>query len=296
VDGTWAEAAPMLLYRSEHGAAVLGGKIYVVGGFSGNSNIFVKVANEVEVYDPSANRWSSAPPLPDALHHLGMTATADALYVTGGYMPSGEAVATTWVYSTSDDEWRRAANMPSTRAAHASVAIDGKVYVIGGAGEVSTALWEYDPAANRWRSDLPRMSVEREHLAATALGGKLYVVGGRFPGNTTALEVYDPAVNRWSRLADMPTARGGFTAAAVGGRIHAFGGEQLTGGQVIGGHDAYDPASNRWQSVGGTPVARHGLPSVELGGKWYVLGGGMSAGGETFRTLTNRVDVFTPGR
>jgi N-acetylneuraminic acid mutarotase len=294
VTGTWAEAAPMLLYRSEHGAAVLGGKIYVVGGFSGNSNIFVKVANEVEVYDPAANRWSNAAPLPDALHHLGMTATAGALYVTGGYMPSGEPVATTWVYTPANNEWRRAADMPAARAAHASVAINDKVYVIGGAGDVSTSLWEYDPATDRWRTGLPAMSVAREHLAAAALDGKLYVVGGRFPGNTTALEVYDPAANRWSRLADMPTPRGGFTAAAVGGRIHAFGGEQLTGGQVIGGHDVYDPATNRWQSVGGTPLARHGLPSVELGGKWFVLGGGTSAGGETFRTLTNRVDVFTP--
>ena len=83
-------------------------------------------------------------------------------------------------------------------------------------------------------------------------------------------------------------------AATVGGRIHAFGGEMLTGGQVIAGHDVYDPTADRWQSLGGTPIARHGLPSVELGGKWYVLGGGLSAGGETFRTLTNRVDVFTP--
>ena len=294
VAGTWTEAAPMLLYRSEHGAAVLGGKIYVVGGFSGDSNIFRKVANEVEVYDPAANRWANVAPLPDALHHLGMTATAGALYVTGGYLPSGEAVTSTWIYSPSDDEWRRGANMPVARAAHASVAINGKVYVIGGAGDVSTSLWEYDPATDRWRTDLPKMAVAREHLAATALDGKLYVVGGRFPGNLTALEVYDPAANLWTRLADMTTARGGFTAAAVGGRIHAFGGEMLTGGQVIAGHDVYDPAADRWQSLGGTPIARHGLPSVELGGKWYVLGGGLSAGGETFRTLTNRVDVFTP--
>ena len=59
VTGTWAEAAPMLLYRSEHGAAVLDGKIYVAGGFSGGSNIFQTVAREVEVYDPAAGTFLS---------------------------------------------------------------------------------------------------------------------------------------------------------------------------------------------------------------------------------------------
>jgi N-acetylneuraminic acid mutarotase len=139
--------------------------------------------------------------------------------------------------------------MPSARAAHVSVEINGKVYVIGGAGEVSTSLWEYDRTVDRWRTDLPEMSVAREHLAAAALGGKIYVVGGRFPGNTTAVEMYDPAANRWTRLADMPTARGGFTVAAVTGRIQAFGGEQLTGGQVIPGHDVYDPVADRWRGT-----------------------------------------------
>lgn len=42
----------MNIRRSAVGAAVLGNKIYVIGGYDGNSSL-----NSVECYDPEMNQW-----------------------------------------------------------------------------------------------------------------------------------------------------------------------------------------------------------------------------------------------
>lgn len=305
VTGTWSQARPMLTHRSEHGAAVLGGKIYVVGGFAGPDRNFTGVSREVEVYDPAADAWTRVAPIPDALHHAGVAASDSLLYVTGGYLTTEDPrapsawieVNTTWVYDPRADRWSRAADMPRPRAAHASVFLNGKLYVIGGLGAaVSTDLHVYDPATNTWDTSLPPMSQVREHLAAVGLDGKLYVIGGRYGRNFTLLEVFDPAANAWDRLESMPVGRSGFAAAALDGRIHVFGGESLPTGQVIPGHDIYDPRANAWVQQTPPIITRHGLPSVVLDGRWHILGGGTSASGGTYQTLSNLVDVFTPSR
>ncbi|HET6261852.1 MAG TPA: kelch repeat-containing protein [Chloroflexia bacterium] len=305
-NGTWTQAKPMPTFRLEHGTAVLGGKIYTVGGFAGRGRNMTEISREVEVYDPATDSWSSVAPIPEALHHAGVAASGTHLYVTGGYLTPGDPADfvrwvetnTTFAYDPAADRWTRMADMPKPRAAHTSAFINGKLYVIGGLeGDVSTELYAYDPATNTWNTSLPAMSLVREHLASTAIGGKLYVIGGRFSGNFTLLEAFDTATNTWERLASLPSGRSGFTAAALDGRIHIIGGETLAPASVLPGHDVYDPATNSWVQHTLPFTPRHGLSSVVFNGRWYVLGGATSAGVTgSFTSLTNSVDVFTPSR
>ncbi len=88
-------------------------------------------------------------------------------------------MAAVWRYDPSRDRWEARRPMPSPRGALAVVALNGKLYAIGGkADQVVTANEEYDPAANVWRRRAP-MPTGRDHLAAVALGKKVYVMGGR---------------------------------------------------------------------------------------------------------------------
>ncbi|HEX9899108.1 MAG TPA: kelch repeat-containing protein, partial [Candidatus Methylomirabilis sp.] len=48
---TWRRGGDAPTPRSEVAAAVLGGKIYIVGGFGGGTG------GLVEVYDPATDRW-----------------------------------------------------------------------------------------------------------------------------------------------------------------------------------------------------------------------------------------------
>src|SRR5438874_6762657 len=59
--GRWTTGTPMPSARTEIAVAEVGGKIYVVGGFRGE--------RELEIYDPSTDRWSRVASLPRALHH-----------------------------------------------------------------------------------------------------------------------------------------------------------------------------------------------------------------------------------
>jgi N-acetylneuraminic acid mutarotase len=283
-------------------AVALDGKIYVAGGLAGSTQNFKDVTTALHYYDTATNTWHEAPPVPRRLHHFAMAALGGRIYITGGYKDSDFDPDQTevWVFyphAKASAAWKRAADMPAPRAAHASVALNGLLYVIGGVTGNSTALWAYNPASNTWNTKLAPMPTQREHLTAAAANGRIYVIAGRWlpsPGNMGTLEEYDPASNTWAAKAGMPTPRSGLTSAVVNGKIHVTGGEDLSSSMTYNQHEVYDPATNTWATYPDMPTSRHGLASAAVNGKWYVIGGGLLAGGQTYASLTNIVEVFTP--
>ena len=71
--GADAHCPPGTRYRC------LNGKIYAIGGYDSSG----RPTNIVEVYDPTTNTWTSAHPIPVALHH-NSAAVAAELYSFGG--------------------------------------------------------------------------------------------------------------------------------------------------------------------------------------------------------------------
>src|SRR5687768_17500576 len=65
----WSMGAAMPLARSEHAVAELAGRIWVLGGYPPGR----LPSNLVQIYDPTASRWSLGPRLPQPIHHI-MTA------------------------------------------------------------------------------------------------------------------------------------------------------------------------------------------------------------------------------
>src|SRR5919106_273099 len=213
---------------------------------------------------------------------------------TGADLLFSEITNRAWAYDPRARTWTRIADLPAPRAAHGMAAIEGKLYVVGGVGRDSKALWIYDPATDRWDAARAVLPTQREHLTVTALGGELYAVGGRWDerGNLAVLEIYDPAAGRWARGPDLPTPRSGLTSAVLDGHIHVTGGESLSLGRTFGEHEAYDPATAKWTVLASLPTPRHGLASGVVSGRWYVIGGGARAGALTFVSLTDLVEVF----
>jgi N-acetylneuraminic acid mutarotase len=172
--------------------------------------------------------------------------------------------------------------------------VDGALYVVGGIGRRSQAVWRYDIAAGRWTRPAADIPTVREHLAAVVLDGRIWAIGGRWPerGNLGTVEVYDPATDRWTSAPPLPTPRSGLTAAVLDGRIHVVGGEALSGGRTFEQHEVFDPRTGVWRSEAPLVPARHGLASAVADGRWYVIGGATRAGGGTFGSLTDRVSVW----
>ena len=297
--GTWRTAVPMPTKRTEVAAAVVDGKIYVVGGFEkpslGNMMNFA-ITPSVEMYDPLIDRWTAKAPLPVGLHHVGIGVVGGRLYVIGGYTKSGlsvwNSVATVYVYDPATDRWTERASMPTARGALSVTEHEGKLYAIGGYDRQgnNAQVEVYDPLRNVWTTGAS-LPTPRDHLAVATVAGKIYAIGGRIDGdysrNLAITERYDPSTDRWTRVSDLPTARSGMTATVVEGRIYVVGGEGAAG--TFNDNEAYDPASDLWRAMTPMPTARHGLGSAVIQGRIYVVSGGPTPGG----SFSDVNEVFT---
>jgi N-acetylneuraminic acid mutarotase len=287
----WLEGVSIPTPRSEVKAAALGGQMYVAGGLLSRfepSDAFYR-------YDVEAETWHEAASLPVALHHVGLAALDGKVYLAGGYSAESNwnvEVVGAWVYDAESDSWSSMADLPTPRAGHEMVSLDGKLYVVGGLGPEPTPLLVYHPQADAWET-LAEMPQPSDHLAAAVLDGKIYAIGGRWSeGNMHTVQIYEPETDTWTRAADLPTARSGFTAGVVNGRIHTVGGEALTSSCTYSQHEVYDPAADTWERWTDLPTSRHGLASAVVEDRWYVMGGATGAGGQTGGTLTDAVSIL----
>lgn len=129
---------------------------------------------------------------------------------------------------------------PMSRWAHAAAVLDGRIYVIGGAGgdnKVVGSTEAYDPATGTW-SACADMPTPRFFPISGEIDGRIWVVGGVTSGGPAStqeermrsrkllsvVEVYDPARGRWTTETPLATARGWFSASVVNRRIYVFGG------------------------------------------------------------------------
>jgi len=196
--GTWTTLADMQASRGAVAAAVIDGKLYVVGGFSPAWS----PVDWLEVYDPVENMWTTLAPMPTPRESVEAAVIDGKLYVVGGYVRDypghqGTSTGILEVYDPGDDTtpgtWTTLTPMPTDRFAHAVGVINDKLYAVGGNksgsgyGIVNT-LEEYDPVANSWMARAP-MPTARQMLAAGVIDGKLYAAGGDLEGT---LEVYTP--------------------------------------------------------------------------------------------------------
>jgi N-acetylneuraminic acid mutarotase len=79
VTNQWTTLAPMPTARYGAGAGVIGGKLYVVGGYAGSG-----ATNAVEAYDPRTNQWSTLPTALTPRYFTVADVINGKLYVAGG--------------------------------------------------------------------------------------------------------------------------------------------------------------------------------------------------------------------
>jgi N-acetylneuraminic acid mutarotase len=175
------------------------------------------------------------------------------------------------------------------------VVVGGLLFVIGGVTDDPLNFRAYNPATNTWDSNRAQMPTMREHIAAAVVNNKIYVIAGRWGNiNVATVEEYDPATNVWTTKASIPTARSGITCGVINGKIHVTGGEDQLNLNIYNQHEVYDPATNTWATLPALPAALHGHASGVVNGLWYNIGGFRAVGVNTFESLTNGTEVYTP--
>lgn len=225
VTDTWTTKADMPTARCSLAAIELNGKIYALGG-NGEGSVHL---NNVEEYDPATNNWTVKAGMVRARHALSAVVANGKIYATGGISGS-KVYSSVEEYDPKTNTWTEHIATPevrhSSRWFHASVCIDGNIYLTGGYFDTSnntSKTFKYNIAANTY-TEMAALPEWAEDLAAVAIGGKGYFMGGFSNKMMSALQVYDPEKGTWQQKAPMPTARTGLAAAVAGGKIYAIGG------------------------------------------------------------------------
>lgn len=215
----WRALAPMPSKRGAAVAAVVNGKIYVIGGAAvhpGSNESALqpgkphRSVGTVEEYDPKTDSWSQRSPMPTARNHAAIGAVNDKIYVIGGRLGSA------FIFTASN----------------------------------TNVVEEYDPSSDQWGLVGNRMPTQRSGGAWAVHKGRIYVAGGEHQDNHLlaafrALEAYDPATNSWEELPKMPMPRHGLAGAVIGDRLHLVSGDVQSAGitgmrMVTEAHDIFE--------------------------------------------------------
>lgn len=176
----WSALPPMRISRGAPAAAVIKGKIYVVGGSSQALGKPVAVS-DLEIYDIAARKWSRGPSMRTPRHHHGAAALGGRLIVAGGRGNDDLSLNTVEQFDPSTNRWTRLAPLPVGVGGLAVVAAAGQIIAIGGGDDeeqwVSPATWALGPNDTTWRR-LADLNLARHGHGAAAVGPDVYVFGG----------------------------------------------------------------------------------------------------------------------
>ncbi|MBN2314543.1 MAG: hypothetical protein JXM79_11480 [Sedimentisphaerales bacterium] len=272
----WTQKSDMPTPRWTHTSAMVGGKIYVIGGLTSQPG--ERALSTVEEYDPSTNTWARKADMPTARGNMvGSSAVVDGkIYVIGGDDNVSWAWPTVEEYDPATDTWTRKTDMPTSRWGLATCTVNGKIYAIGGAPTSYTglnAVEQYNPIADTWTRKA-NMPTGLWGLCAKVVNGKIYAFGGRT--GTTAVPntyEYDPATDTWTRKADMllPTSQMG--SAVLGDKIIVIGGWHISSRFPYTTVQMYDTETDVWTIEGDAPFLRAVFTAEVVNNRIYAIGG-----------------------
>ncbi len=241
-NGPWTTlAASLPSARYWNAIAPVNNTIYSFGGVSERGYFQV-----VDSFGISSGRWDSAGQLPAYRYNAAACAVGDTVYLIGGLVYAGPSQGFTvtneidaWDPSTGTLSMR--ASMMVERSDHQAVALNGKIYIIGGLGgspnqgdcSPQTSVEVYDPSTN-FVVPGPSLLTARLSFGVAAVNGKIYAIGGLDPNDTavSSVEELDPVQNTSTYRQNLPKPRYGCAAVSSGDRIYVIGG--VEGGTETG--------------------------------------------------------------
>jgi N-acetylneuraminic acid mutarotase len=263
---------------------------------------------------PSAkSAWRAQAPLPEARSDIVAVTVGSNIYIFGGCnrvveWPADQPMylvcafdgptsvsSDGFQYDPAKDSYTALPAAPNRRYRHASVALGGKIYLLGGADafdNIVSAVDVFDTATNAWLAPIVFPNATSD-LCAFVLGGSIYAAGGYDRPD------YNPVPNvfrltpgealEWTPVAPLAERRGDVSAVVLRGLAVVSGGWSDANSYMspVDTTEVYDPKRDRWTSQPNkSPRAdfgmavRHGLV-LELGGEAKVASP-LFPGGESY--------------
>ncbi|XP_077200317.1 kelch-like protein 35 [Paroedura picta] len=246
----------------------------------------------VDLLHPASGRWKPLASMPGyAKAEFATCALKNDVYISGGHVNSRDV----WMLRPTLNAWIKVACLKKGRRRHQMVALQGKIYAVGGYDgfDQLDSMECYDSFCNTWTGG-PSL-VEAVSLAAAApCLGRLYVFGGTVDGgaSTDKVQCYNPAIDQWSLLSPTPFHLRCISAITLNNLIYVVGGLLKT---II----CYNPQKDTWSELASLhrPVERCGVTACA--GKIYILGGRSENGEGTkevfvFDVTVGKVEAHPP--
>ncbi|XP_067122566.1 kelch-like protein 10 [Centruroides vittatus] len=239
--------------RAYHKCAVVGYKIYILGGFNGT-----EFFNTCYCFDTSVSTWMEIAPMYSKRCYVNVAVTGNIIYALGGFdgiarLNSAEK------YNCDTNQWRMIASMNFERSDACATNLDGCIYVVGGYNghDFLNSVEFYNPETNQW-TVISSMSTFRSGVSCTNHNGILYVFGG-FDGNSrlSTGQKYNPKTKEWYPLSDMKTPRSNFAVVVLEDVIFVLGG--FNGTTTISSVECYDIKKDRWTRAEKMRISRSAL-------------------------------------
>ena len=224
--------------RHQSAQGVIGGKVYLVSGWS-------NLDTATLIYDPASDSWQSGAPAPAGRAAAGVAVLDGQLYVVGGCTTNACAPYADGVfrYDPASDSWDTLAPYPAPTAWQSCAGLSGQLICAGGLnnGNPTTAAYTYDPAADAW-TQIQDMPVNLWGAGYGGANGQLLISGGLTGPSTITNQglAYDPAAGTWT---DLPASNNLLFRPGSGCGFYKTGGSVIAGfqptdiGELLPGFD-----------------------------------------------------------
>ena len=179
--------------QADAGSAVIGGALYVIGGYGFTSK---NILDSVSVYSFASNRWTSGPNYPVKAWGIACTALRKSVFCFGG---TGASLGA-YVLGNGSLGWTRLADMPSAfKDSEGQVAISepitNRIYILGSSNILAQKMTlSYDVSNNSY-TRLKNMPFGNSWFTSGLFEGKIYMIGGI---HSSEVLVYDIAHDSWT--------------------------------------------------------------------------------------------------
>jgi Galactose oxidase, central domain/Kelch motif len=234
--GTWSVGPPLPHQYDHSSLAELGGRLYIVGGYTGGLS---NPTNEVWSLGPGEPAWTLEPDLATRRGALATGSAGGKLVAVGGVDENGDVLSTTEIF-TPGAGWSAGPNLSIPREHLAAAGAGDKVYAIGGRnpGGATRSAESFIIGSDQWNDEGSLHDARSGMGAGTTSSGRVCTGGGEVPGRpdtVPSIECYDGG--RWRRVANMSVPRHGLAVVAEGNRIHLVAGGPQPGFSFSDAHE-----------------------------------------------------------
>ncbi|XP_069748660.1 kelch-like protein 24 isoform X1 [Narcine bancroftii] len=220
----------------------------------------------MERYQPATGQWTQLAKTPDySKTQFAVCILKNDIFLSGGHLYTKDV----WMYNSVLNVWLRVAHLNKGRWRHKMVALQGKIYAVGGFNgwRRMSSVECYDSSMNSWSFVAPLLEAVSSAAVAACLK-KIYVIGGAVNNelNSSKVQTYNQRKDEWTFSSSTPFAQRCINAVSLNDLIYVMGG-------LVECIYQYDPRQDLWSILTRTPGPLENSGLTVCNGMLYILGG-----------------------